>query len=84
MPKILIAGNKDYGLAKELYKLYPDAEFLSRSTGYDLTSSDGQKRCAERILEANVFINCSALWKFNQTVLLDTVYKKCTEHNHRP
>ena len=83
MPKILIAGNKDYGLAKELYKLYPDAEFLSRSTGYDLTSSDGQKRCADRVLEFDIFINCSALWKFNQTVLLDTVYKKCTENNHR-
>jgi len=82
--KILIAGNKDFGLAKELYKLYPEADFLSRATGYDLTSSDGQKRCAERVLGADVFINCSALWKFNQTVLLDTVYKKCTENNHRP
>ena len=84
MPKILIAGNKDFGLAKELYDLYPDAEFLSRSTGYDLTASRDQQRCAERVLDFDVFINCSALWKFNQTVLLDTVYKKCTEHNHRP
>ena len=84
MPKILIAGNKNYGLAKELYKLYPDAEFLSRTTGCDLTSSEGQKRCADRVLEFDIFINCSALWKFNQTVLLDTVYKKCTENNHRP
>ncbi len=84
MHKILIAGNKDFGLAKELYNLYPEAEFLSRSTGYDLTSSDGQRRCAERVLEADIFINCSALWKFNQTVLLDAVYKKCTENSHRP
>ena len=84
MLKILIAGNKNYGLAKELSKLYPDAEFLSRTTGYDLTSSKDQQRCAERVLEFDIFINCSALWKFNQTVLLDTVYKKCTENSHRP
>jgi NADP-dependent 3-hydroxy acid dehydrogenase YdfG len=84
LPKILITGNKEFGLAKELYNLYPDAEFLSRTSGYDLTSSEGQRRCAERVLKADVFINCSALWKFNQTVLLDTVYKKCTENNCRP
>ena len=84
MPKILITGNKEFGLAKELYKLYPDAGFLSRSTGYDLTSSEGQRRCAEQVLETDVFVNCAALWKFNQTVLLDTVYKKCVENKHNP
>ena len=35
-------------------------------------------------MEADVFINCAALWKFNQTVLLDTVYKKCVENKHHP
>lgn len=84
MRKILIAGNKEFGLAKELYRLYPDAEFLSRSTGYDLTASRDQLRCAERVLEFDIFINCSALWKFNQTVLLDAVYKKCVESKHHP
>jgi NADP-dependent 3-hydroxy acid dehydrogenase YdfG len=82
--KILVAGNKNYGLAAELFKLYPDAFFASRTTGFDLTANDDQKRLADLALEYDVFINCSALWKFNQTVLLDAVYKKCTENNHRP
>jgi NADP-dependent 3-hydroxy acid dehydrogenase YdfG len=82
--KILVAGNKNYGLAAELFKLYPDAFFASRTSGFDLTANDDQKRLADLVLEYDVFINCSALWKFNQTVLLDAVYKKCTENNHRP
>jgi NADP-dependent 3-hydroxy acid dehydrogenase YdfG len=82
--KILVAGNKNFGLAAELFKLYPDAFFASRTTGFDLTANDDQKRLADLALEYDVFINCSALWKFNQTVLLDAVYKKCTEKNHRP
>ena len=82
--KILVAGNKNFGLAAELFKLYPDAFFASRTTGFDLTANDDQKRLADLVLEYDVFINCSALWKFNQTVLLDAVYKKCTENNHRP
>ena len=82
--KILVAGNKNFGLAAEIYKFYPDAVFASRTTGFDLTANNDQKRLADLVLEYDVFINCSALWKFNQTVLLDAVYKKCTENNHRP
>ena len=82
--KILVAGNKNFGLAAELFKLYPDAFFASRTTGFDLTANDDQKRLADLVLEYDVFINCSALWKFNQTVLLDTVYKKCVENKHHP
>ena len=82
--KILVAGNKNFGLAAEIYKFYPDAFFASRTSGFDLTANNDQKRLADLVLEYDVFINCSALWKFNQTVLLDAVYKKCTENNHRP
>jgi NADP-dependent 3-hydroxy acid dehydrogenase YdfG len=82
--KILITGNCEYGLAKELFKIYPTATFLSRKTGVDLTSIDGQIKCAELVLEHDVFVNSSALWKFNQTVLLDQVYKLCVEKNHSP
>jgi len=33
---MIVAGNKKYGLAKSLHKLYPDALFCSRSEGgYD-------------------------------------------------
>ena len=83
MKKILITGNKNYGIARSLYALYPDATFASRESGFDLTNSVDQNKLAEIAIEYDVFINCSALWKFNQTVLLDTVYKKCIEKNHR-
>lgn len=82
--KLLITGNPNYGIAKELRKIYPDAFFASRVNDFDLTSQKDQQRIAELVLSYDVFINCSALYKFNQTVLLDTVYKKCVENNHRP
>lgn len=82
--KILIAGNKNYGLAKSLYELFPEAYFASRTTGYDLTSKIGQEKFAQLVPEYDVVINSSALWKFNQTVLLDLIYKKCIDKNHRP
>lgn len=81
---MIIAGNKNYGVAKEIYKLFPKALFASRSTGFDLTNSKDQTKFADLVLEHDVFINCSALWKFNQTVLLDIVYKKCVENKHYP
>jgi hypothetical protein len=82
--KILITGNPNAGLAHSLSILYPEATFISRNTGYDLTTIKGQEACADLVLDYDVFINNSALWKFNQTVLLDTVYKKCVEKKHRP
>jgi len=82
--KLLITGNPDYGVAKELFQFYPKAFFASRESGFDLTSQKDQNRLAELVLDYDVFINCSALYKFNQTTLLDIVYKKCVEANHRP
>lgn len=73
--KIIITGNKNFGLSAELYQIYPDALFASRETGFDLTSQLGQNRLAELVLEYDVFINSSALWKFNQTVLLESIYR---------
>ena len=80
--KILITGNPSYGLASELFKLYPDATFISRSTGVDLTIKDGHRQLEDMITEYDVFINSSALWKFNQTLILDSVYKKCVDVKH--
>jgi len=72
---MLISGNPQKGLAAELYKLYPDAEFVSKSQGVDLTKDTQQQAFAELALKHEVIIINSALWKFNQTVLLDTVYR---------
>lgn len=76
---ILITGNPKQGLAKSLSKLYPDAIFASRSNGYDLTSDNGRNKFLELIEKADIIINNSALFRFNQTVLLDMIYKKCLE-----
>lgn len=81
---MLITGNPRYGLAKELKIIYPDATFISRETGYDLTKKEDQEKLAELVLEHDIFINSSALWKFNQTVLLEAVYKKLLEHKKTP
>lgn len=72
---MLISGNPDYGLAQALQKLYPDAEFMSRSTGYDLVEKSGRTAFATAALNHNVIIVNCALWQFQQTVLLDAVYK---------
>lgn len=80
--KILITGNPNFGLASELFKLYPDATFISRESGYDLTTREGYRKLGEIISDYDVFINSSALWKFNQTLVLDSVYKKCVEIKH--
>ncbi len=80
--KILITGNKNYGLSKELALMFDQATFVSRSSGFDLTTQAGQSRCAELALEHDVFVNCAALHKFNQTVLLEMIYKMCVNANH--
>ena len=79
---ILISGNPSYGLAASLKNYYPDATFISRTNGYDLTSREGIVKLEELITQFDVFINCSALWKFNQTIVLDAVYKNCILKKH--
>jgi NADP-dependent 3-hydroxy acid dehydrogenase YdfG len=81
---MIITGNKDKFLAGALAKIYPNAEYCSKSTGFDFTNAADQERFAEMCLQHDVIINCAALWKFNQTVLLDAIYKKCKENNHKP
>jgi hypothetical protein len=82
---ILISGNPTAGLAGSLYKLYPDANFVSRSsTGSDLTAGESQRAFAELATKQDVVIICAALWKFQQTVLLDEVHKACVDANVAP
>ena len=79
---MIITGNANEGLAASLAKIYPNAEFISRETGYDFGKKLDMERCAEAVLAHDVFINCSALFRFNQTSLLDIVYKKCVLEKH--
>ncbi len=83
--KILIAGNQEYGLSGALYKKWPDATFISRSTGLkmDLCLLKNQRHMAELSLEYDVFISVSSLWKFHQTSLVQEVSKKWKEQKHK-
>lgn len=73
---MIITGNPQHGLAKSLYKLYPDAIFCSRSIGIDLCTQEGQRAFSKMAIHHDVVIINSALWHFQQTVLLDVVYKE--------
>ena len=72
---MIITGNKTFGLAKSLHKMYPNAVFCSRDTGYELTNTDHMFQFANECIKHDVIIINSALWRFHQTVLLDLVYK---------
>lgn len=83
--KILISGNNKFGLSASIGKLFPNqVTFMSRSSGYDLTNSEDQKKFANLAIAYDVIIISAALWKFNQTVLLDIVAKTCSENGHTP
>ncbi len=79
---MIITGNKNEGVAGALAKLYPNAEFCSRQNGYDLSRKVDQERLAALVCEHDVFVNCAALFKFNQTTLLNIVYHKCVLEKH--
>lgn len=74
---ILISGNKHNGLSSSIGKLFESdsVTYASRSTGYDLTTHDGRNLFAETAISHDTIIVNAALWQFQQTVLLDKVYK---------
>lgn len=77
--KILIAGNPEFGLAQALSNELKDHEltFVSRTTrSLDLTKAENQAKFADMSVDFDIVILCSALWKFNQTLLLEATYKK--------
>ena len=79
---MIITGNKTEGVAGALAKLYPDAEFCSRQNGFDFGRKADQERLADLVCQHDIFVNCAALFKFNQTTLLNIVYNKCVLEKH--
>ena len=79
---MLIIGNKNYGLAKSLFKIYPDATFLSRSSGYNLGKHDVRDNVALMSLEHDVVLLVSALGEFKQTLLAEAIAKQWFSNNH--
>ena len=77
MKKILITGNKYYGLCKSICTLFDSVDDISyttvsRSNGWNLDVGSEQRRLAEYFIDEDfdIFINNSALWKFHQTSLV--------------
>lgn len=88
MKKILITGSRKYGLCEAICNLFdtiPDIEYetASRSNGYHLDTNDGQKKLAEKYIEGDfdIFINNSAIWKFQQVIVVEAVYNAMEEAN---
>jgi len=90
MRKILITGSRKYGLCEAMCNLFdtmPDIEYetASRSNGYQLDTSESQKKLAERYIEGefDIFINNSAIWKFQQVMIVESVYNAMEEANRK-
>lgn len=83
--KILVSGNPSTGLAQAIGQVLTDYEltYISRASGHDLTKSEVQQQFAELSVDYDAVIINSALWKFNQTILLETVFKKLRSVNKR-
>jgi NADP-dependent 3-hydroxy acid dehydrogenase YdfG len=83
MKKILIAGNKTYGLSKSIHNIYPEATFLSRSTGWNLGNHDVRQEVGKTSLEYDIFLSVSCLGEFKQTLLVQSVINHWISNNHK-
>lgn len=81
--KILCTGNpKDQTIASGIKKIYPDAHFASRSSGYDLRFWDpgSEEHFRKNIVNYNVFINSSYLCKWGQHQLLEVTHEEWSKY----
>ena len=83
MLKVLMTGNPTYGLAEKFSIVHTQTDFASRTNNYDLCTKQGRVKLAQSSLNCDVFINSSALYQFNQSLVLETVWKKWKEQNKK-
>jgi NAD(P)-dependent dehydrogenase (short-subunit alcohol dehydrogenase family) len=76
-----MTGNPTYGLAEKFNIVCPGTQFASRVNNHDLCSKQGRITVAQESLKYDVFINSSALYQFNQSLVLETVWKTWKENN---
>ena len=85
MKKILITGNRNYGLCQAICNMFDEQgyeyECASRATGWSLDKNEEQSRLAEYFVDNgfNVFINNSAMWKFHQIMIAEHMYTKAKD-----
>jgi len=80
---MLVIGNKDYGLAKSIAEIYPDAKYMSRTTGYNLGQRHVREEVAARSLNYEVVILVSALGDFSQVMLAEAIAKEWWKNDHK-
>lgn len=74
--KVIIAGNKHYGLSKSLEVAFPDATFCSRSNGdFNFFKTESVLKFAELSLDYDICIFCSYIPHFRQLLLLEEVWE---------
>lgn len=90
MRKILITGSRKYGLCEAMCNLFdtmPDIEYetASRSNGIHLDTAEGQRQLAEYYIKGNfdIFINNSAIWKFQQVMIVECVFNAMEEADRK-
>ena len=82
MKKILITGNRNYGLCQAVCDMFDandyEYECASRETGWSLDTNEEQLRLANHFVDNdfNVFINNSAMWKFHQVMIAENMYNR--------
>lgn len=80
--KIICTGNAIApSITFYLKRLYPNIKFISRTTGYDLSTQDGLDKFKEILPEYNIFINHSQLLPGVQATLLKYARESWT-HGH--
>ena len=80
MHKILCTGNpNDSTLAKGIKEVFPDADFIHLSVGYDLTTEQGLEKFKNKIRDYNVFINSSRIADGVQCSLLTIARQEWSE-----
>ncbi len=83
---ILCTGNPNHHtLASAVSRKFPNAEFASRASGYDLTFwPDGTEQYfRDRIKNYTVFINSAFIYGGCQLALLETVWDEWSKNNIR-
>ena len=90
MKKILITGSRNYGLCEAICNLFdtlPNIEYetASRSNGFNLDNSDGYSKLANYYIDGDfdVFINNSAIWKFHQVMIVESVFNAIEEADRK-
>jgi NADP-dependent 3-hydroxy acid dehydrogenase YdfG len=85
MKKILITGNRNYGLCQAICNMFDDNSYeyecASRATGWSLDTNEEQLRLANHFVDNdfNVFINNSAMWKFHQVMIAENMYNRAKD-----